>query len=933
MGYSIKPAAVFAVFFVLNGIGAAECFSIDEDMVARFTTAYCARCHGGDEQEGDVRFDNFADLLPAEKPRFWHRVWRQLEAGDMPPQDSQQPTSNERKALLHWIEEQFGPVELPMDDAHWSLDAPVRPAGIALPNDSSTWAAIDYFVDQKLSEVGLTRSPVADRRTLLRRVTLDLTGLLPTPEETRAFVNDSDSLAVAYSRVVERLLESSRYGERWAQHWLDLVRWAETVGFETNSERRDAWHYRDWVIRSLNKDMPYDEFVTHQLLGDQTGQDAALGFLVSGPANLPGQIGRDEEAMRQARQDELDEVVQTVSQALFGLTVSCARCHDHKFDPISQRDYYAMQAIFAGLHYGTRRLRGAENDLWAAKVPGAREELARLKDARDALRVKWDLQKSLSDTQSEMFDPVLASAVRMEIDATTQGAASLYEFEIWSSPADGEPANVALASSGAIPSASSFALANQTRHFDNLVDGSVDARQAFPWVAEAAGSAWIQVELPVPRKIDRVVWYQGTSTPASYEIKVLDASSGQWKTVADTQHRLPRLDDSRPIDSITIDGLTVEQLAQLADLAQKIRESEQKLQRYSSGPQTYAASFSDSPDILHLLHRGDPMQPGDVSIAAVPAVLVSRVAGTRLADAQELRENPANRENPKIPQNPTSEVNRRRMLVEHLFAPNHPLTARVMVNRIWQHHFGTGLVKTASDFGRMGQPPSHPELLDWLAVEFVESGWSMKHMHRLIVQSATYMQTGRPHEKGISLDAQTRLLWRYPTRRLSAEAIRDSVLQASGKLNLAMYGRGFNFFNQRGGLADYRPLETFESDGWRRMVYAHKVRMQAVDVFGAFDCPDAGQMTPRRNRSITPIQALGLLNSPFMLRQAEFFAQRVQSEVGDDLQQSVQRAFEIAVSRLPTDAEEQALVTLAREHGIDQACRVIFNTSEFICLP
>lgn len=873
----------------------------------RFTERYCGECHNEDSPEADVVLYPLNSLSPAEAGELWHKVWRQIDSGAMPPEDAPQPTLAERELLLAWIAEQYGEPTDPMQNDLWSLTPPVRP----LLTEDETGQPIDAFIDRQLKQAGLARSARADRRSLLRRVTLDLTGLLPTRRDTQAFLDDPAEFEIAYAQVVERLLASPHYGERWAQHWLDLIRWAETVGFETNGERRDAWHYRDWVIRSLNHDMPYDEFLQHQLLGDSTGQDAALGFLVAGPANLPGQVGRDEEAMRQARQDELDEVIRTVSQGLFGLTVGCARCHDHKFDPIAQQDYYAMQAIFAGLRYGTRRLRGDTNDAWTAKVPAIREHLASLRTELEALREELELDQPLSDVHSESFAPITADAVRMEIAATTSGAASLYEFQIWSKPTTSKAAmNVALASAGSVPSASSFALANQTRHFENLTDGLTDRRQAFPWVATAT-PAWLQVDLAQPTEIERVTWDKGASVPASYEIKVREAESGQWKVVAHTRNRLPRLDDMRAAKSIELTGRTPEQVHRVTTLIAAIRSTESELRRLSAGPQTYAASFTASPEKLNLLHRGDPMQPRNEAIAAVPAILVSRTPVS----------------------NPEAELDRRKMLAEHLTQPQHPLTARVMVNRIWQHHFGVGLVETASDFGRMGQPPTHPELLDWLAVEFVQSGWSMKKMHKLMVTSETYMQSSRPREAANQVDAQSRLLWRFPPRRLDAEAIRDSILQASGKLNEKMYGRGFDFFNQRGGLSDYHPKETFDSDGWRRMIYAHKIRMQSVDVFGAFDCPDAGQMTPRRNQSITPIQSLGLLNSAFSNRQAEFFAERLQIEVGEDLDACICQAFEIALTRRPNAIERNTLLELANQHGLAQACRVIFNTSEFVSFP
>ena len=879
----------------------------------RIVRQYCIECHGSELQEAELRLDQFQSQDDSKARDVWHRAWRQMQSGAMPPDDAPQPPKEERRKVLDWIVSKFGEVELRDARDHWSFKSVVRqtpPAEIDAGGSRDATHPIDAFVAERLRQDGLSLSPAADRRTLIRRLTLDLTGLLPSAEEVDAFLSDPDDDEVAFERVMQRLLDSPRYGERWAQHWLDVIRWAETVGFETNAERREAWHFRDWVIRSLNDDLPYNEFIAAQLIGDSLGEDAALGFLVAGPANLPGQIGRDDEAMRQARQDELDEVIRTVSQSLFGMTIGCARCHDHKFDPITQRDYYSMQAVFAGLRYGTRRLRGDTNDAWAAKVPAARERLAELKKELDSIRKRFDLREPIQNVQTETFPVLRADAVRMEIEATASGVPSLYELEVWTAGGAEQRKNVALASSGAVPSASSFALANQTRHFDNLVDGSVDRRQAFPWVAASGGPAWVQVDLSAPVKIDRITWHNGSSVPVGYEIKARVAETGQWKIVAHTRDRLPRTDDLRAAANVQIEGLEQSDIEPLFALLASIRKQERDLNRFAAGPQAYAASFASDPEATKRLHRGDPMQPREEVIAAAPAFLV-------------------NEPDAKVP---ATELDRRRMLVAHLTRGDHPLTARVMVNRIWQHHFGTGLVETSSDFGQMGASPSHPELLDWLAVEFVQHGWSIKHVHRLIVSSRTYRQSSRPRDEATKIDAGSRLLWRYPPRRLDAEAIRDSVLMASGKLNLKMYGRGFDFFNQRGGLSDYHPKETFEADGWRRMIYAHKIRMQSIDVFGAFDCPDAGQMTPRRGQSITPVQSIGLFNSPFINRQAAFFAERVLRESGGDVNRAIRRAFEIALARAPTAAEQNKLAALADDHGMEQVCRVIFNTSEFVFL-
>ena len=311
--------------------------------------------------------------------------------------------------------------------------------------------------------------------------------------------------------------------------------------------------------------------------------------------------------------------------------------------------------------------------------------------------------------------------------------------------------------------------------------------------------------------------------------------------------------------------------------------------------------------LMRLLHRGDPMQRRDVVAPAIPKVL-----GDLGLSVDE------------------PEQQRRLELARHLTSPDHPLTARVIVNRVWHHHFGAGLVDTPSDFGHMGSRPTHPQLLDWLAADFIENGWSLKRLHRTILLSTTFRQSSRPQEDAMRVDADSRLLWRYPPRRLEAEAIRDSILAASGKLSFEMGGPGFDLFKQRGGLSDYTAIETFDSSGWRRMIYAHKIRMQSVDIFGAFDCPDAGQMKPKRTQSITPTQSFGLFNSPLIIRQAGFFADRIRSEVGEETVDQVDRAFVIALSRRPSDSERSRMIELVEAEGLPQLCRVLMNTSEFI---
>ena len=916
---------IFAVFVLSQGLfvskGADDLdqtagFSFERD-IAPILEAKCLGCHNPNQQEGDFSMATLEAIQTAdeeyvipgnaeESMLYW--ITLPLDDGEAPemPEEGDALTEEETKRLAAWIDA----------GAEWPEGLVLKEASKA---DESWWAyqplsnpkhhSIDDYIESGLRANDLTLNPEADRRTLIRRVSLDLTGLPPTPEEMETFVANSDPQA--YEKLVDRLLASPRYGERWAQHWLDVIRWAETVGFETNFPRSNAWPYRDWVIAAFNADKPYDQFIFEQIAGDTVGEDAALGFLVAGPANLPGQIGRDEAAMRNARQDELDEVLRTVGQGVLGLTVGCARCHDHKFDPIEQSDYYSMQAIFAGLKYGDRRKRGPENDDWSTRVPAAKTKRDATQAELESFRIQHELREPLDSVHTEKFPPVRAQSIRMQINATENGsAASLREFEVWSSGEDeSDRFNVALASNGSRVSASSFALQNQSRHFDNLVDGTVDKRQSYPWIANETGPAWFRIDFSDATMIDQVIWHRGNSLPAEYVIEVLPNDSEEWLEISHTRDRIPRISDTRKAEDIDLPLLDPDEKKAIVEQIRALRSAERELARLSAGPQVYAASFSAEPDTTYLLRRGDSMQRQGEVAPAIPAVLGQL----------------------EIPDGAV-EAERRLALAHHLTQPDHPLTARVIVNRVWQHHFGTGLIETSSDFGYMGATPSHPELLDWLTGTFVADGWSLKNLHRIILASKAYTQLSIPRTSALEIDADSRLLWRYPPRRIEAEALRDSILSASGKLHFEMGGPGFDFFNQRGGLTDYLPKETFEEAGWRRMIYAHKVRLVSVDIFGAFDCPDAGQMKPNRPRSITPVQSLGLLNSPFVNRQAAFFAERLRSEAGDDRGEQIARAFAIAFSRQASPAESKRLAALADDHGLEQVCRVIFNSSEFAFL-
>ncbi len=594
---------------------------------------------------------------------------------------------------------------------HWAF----QPLSVVSPPPPSTDGSshpIDTFLRARLADSGLQMAPQADRLTLARRLHLDMLGLPPEPGTVEAFLADANP--AAWERLVDRVLGSPRLGERWAQHWLDVVRYADTHGFEVNTPRPNAWPYRDYVIGAFNEDKPYDRFVLDQLAGDVAGENAATGFLVAAPVLLPGQIGQDDASKRLARQDALDEIVDGTAKTFMALTLSCARCHDHMFDPLSQRDYYAFQAFFAGVEYGDR---------------------------------------PLADGSSPEPPPLQAS-------------------------------------------------------------------------------------------------------PAT-------AGSGL---------------NSAPAEP-------------------------------AASPMVFAGIFR-APDHTRVLRRGDPEQPGDAAPPAIPPVLGDLA----------------------LPVD-TSENARRLALAHWLASPENPLTSRVIVNRVWQGHFGQGLVNTPSDFGLHGAQPSHPALLDWLASELIRSGWSLKHLHRLILLSDAYRQSNRIDPHAEAVDTGCRLLWRFPSRRLEAEAIRDGILQVSGALQLGMGGPGFDFFTSRGGLDGFPPVETFATDGLRRMIYAHKVRMEPAPIFGAFDCPDAGQAQAQRSRSTTAIQALNLFNGGFVIDQAECFAARVRTESGPGAGAQVHRAFRLALARPPEPAEMEAARAAVELHGLEALCRSLFNSNEFLFLP
>lgn len=939
MALRLKNAS--SVFIVLTLVG-ANCTSVAvadnpqidfTKQIQPLLTKKCVSCHGPEKQKAGLRLDrrgaafkggdNFgAGIVPGksrESPLF--RVVAGLEEGlEMPP-EGEKLTAAEIELLKRWIDSGAewpgdGREEDDTTKSHWAFQPLERPQ---VPQ-AEAWKLeprnpklefrnpVDAFVAATLVKRGLSPSSEADRATLIRRLKFDLLGLPPSPDEVAEFVADLEP--DAYERLVDRYLASPHFGERWARHWLDVVRFAESHGFEMNQPRPNAWPYRDYVIRSFNEDKPYDQFVFEQLAGDTVGADEATGFLVGGPWD---QVKSPDLGLTlQQRADELHDMVSTTGSVFLGLTVGCGRCHNHKFDPISQLDYYGLTACFAGVQHGERPLRTPESEQRQHQAARVREQIA----AVEAEIQRLDPQAKRSGVVFvERFAPTKARYVRMTIHATNSAEPCLDELEVFTSGENSE--NVALAARGTKARASGSLSGFAIHKLEHVHDGRYG--NSFSWISNEPGRGWLELELPQEFVINRVVWSRDRE-PAQYKDRTatkyvfeVSADRSKWQPVAGSDFQFASLS---PQDKARFEQLTTQRSALQKSLAD-----------VSAVPMTYSGKLV-SPEETFRLHRGDPMQKRE---PVAPAGLAS------FGSKWQLGLN-------------SPEVQRRVQLAKWINEPANPLTARVIVNRLWHYHFGTGLVDTPSDFGLNGGRPSHPELLNWLAADhvgkpedrnpqsepehsaLVTRQFSLKALHRLIVTSATYRQASTPREEGMAADAGSRLLWRFPPRRLEAEALRDTILATSGQLDRLMGGSGFDLFESNANYVRvFNSKQEFDpATDFRRMVYSHKHRMQLDDTFGAFDCPDAGQVAPKRNSSNTPLQALNMLNSRFVIQQANLFAERVQREAGHDPAAQAAHALRTAFSREPTAVESQGAAAFLREHGLSALCRALFNANEFL---
>ncbi|MBS1824171.1 MAG: DUF1553 domain-containing protein [Acidobacteria bacterium] len=806
----------------------------------------------------------------------------------------------------------------------WSLQ-PVAVQAPTLPtNTPEAWKQhpIDRYVYAAMAAKKLQPSPEADRRTLIRRATFDVTGLPPTPEEVEAFI--ADKAPDAYPKLIDRLLASTAYGERWGRHWMDVIRFGESHGYEQNHLRPNAWPFRDYIIRSLNEDKPFDRFITEHLAGDLVGVDAGTGFLVAGPHDTVG--NQAEAAKRQQRADDLDDMINATASAFLGLTVNCAKCHDHKFDPIEQRDYYRMAAVFVGAIHTERELATAEEkQRYKAAAEPLEAELRTVTDRMAAIRKEAKPQveaqraailakyREAPDARltEETFPPIAARFIKLHIEATSSGAgAALDEVEVWSAAR-----NVALASTGAKVHATSVRRADDDAEAysdQHLTDGKFDRR----WFAASAKPVDIIIELQQLATIEKVSWsrdrmggfmgrFEGP-VPSNYWIEV-SSNGQQWKRVASSEGRLPPRDSDRE-QLLLLTVLNEAARTEYRQLEQRQKSLQKQLQAVPKPPAAYIGKFEAPKEPIYLHKRGNVMDRGDIIAPASLSTL--SIAPFAL--------------NPDSP-----ESERRMALAKWITDPANPLTPRVIVNRLWQHHFGKGIVATPSDFGFNGERPTHPELLDYLAKRLQEHGWRWKPVHREILLSMTYRQSSAHHAANARIDGDAQLLWRYPPQRLEAEAIRDSILAVSGKLDRTMGGPGFRLYRYTvDNVATYYPLEKFGPETYRRAVYQTAARSVRSEMLGQYDCPDSSLPEPRRFVTTSPLQALALLNNSFLLDQAQHFAQRLEKEATGE--QRIDRAFTLAFGRKPDTEERTAASKLIAEHGLAAFCRALLNANEFI---
>ena len=790
------------------------CHPADGGQSGLALTSYAALNKGGKHGAAVVPGDPDASLLVKQitgaKPAM-PMVGEPLDAGQI-------------ELIRRWISEGAkGDTPAGEEGGVWWSFRPIPRSQV--PRQDSSWAKtpIDHFVLAKLKEKKLAPSPAADRRTLIRRLSYDLHGLPPRPDEVQAFLNDQDP--EAYEKLVDRLLESPRYGERWGRHWLDVVHYGESHGYDKDKARRNSWPYRDYVIRAFNEDKPYKRFVEEQLAGDILFPDdpqgiVSTGFITAGPWDYVGhaELREGTKDKKIARLLDRDDMLAATMSTFVSLTVHCARCHDHKFDPIKQEDYYSLQAVFAGVD---RAERPYDQD------PETHKKRRRLMSQKRALEVE--------------MQPLLAEGAKVT-------SAEIKQI-------DEHIKALSLESADLLPKV-----------------GEVDTEQRIERRKEIAKEL-------VQERAKRKKLVRTLLEPASLQ-------------------KLEDLESQRDELDKVLGKLPEPQLVYTAAT-------------YFKTYGKFTPAWKPRP--VHLLNRGSveaplkPMGPG--AISAVEG-LDSRFG---IDDSED-------------------EGARRVALARWITADDNPLTWRSIVNRVWHYHFGKGIADSPNDFGKMGSLPTHPELLDWLAAEFRDSGGSFKQLHRLILTSAAYRQSSADNARHAKLDAGNQYLWRMNRTRLDAESLRDSVLYVAGRLDLTMGGPSaehFLFKDDHSPIYDYSRHDFDSAQTRRRGVYRFLVRSVQDPFMESLDCADPSLLVPKRSSTLTAVQALALLNDPLMVRQAAHFAERLRA-AGSGASAQINRAHQLAFGRPATPEEIQILADYSTRHGLENLARLILNSNEFM---
>ncbi len=960
--------------------------------IAPLLSERCLDCHGGGKPKGGLDLsrrqtalaggDTGEAIAPGNPEKSL--LWEYVNDNKMPPK---KPLSREEKALLKaWIRAGAKWGSDPIDPFRtttakragydwWAL----KPIKVARPPAvvNARWVRnpIDAFVLHRLESQKLHPSGEVERRTLIRRLSFDLRGLPPTPEEVTAFENDESP--TAYENLVDRYLQSPQYGERWARHWLDVVRFGESNGFEFDEFRPNAWPYRDWVVEALNRDVPYDEFARLQLAGDVLRPNdpeaiAATGFLVAGAYDTVGQTQQSETMKKVVRQDELEDLVGVVGQTFLGLTINCARCHDHKFDPIRQVEYYRLTAALGGVRQGERSLPVAEDNLARARhrltelerrrtilERPVRERILAERPSRPSVVPKplaqWDFTEGSRDALRNL-DGTLRGEARigaggLKLDGKSSYVVSLplktdlkaKTLEAWVSLENlkqrgGGAMSVQSIGGGAFDAivygeievgrwmagSENFV---RTQSFRGPIETEADRREvhlAFAWSEDGTIAAYRDGKpYGTPYRSRGLRSFKAGQSEIVFGLR--HAPAGGNRLLAGVIRRANLYDRALAPEEIAasagVEYISTEVIRDRLPLDER-REYNRLNQEIAllrgsliQPPARIHAVVPRPPEATYRLPRGNPAQRAEIVSAGGIQSIPGLNADFGLSDS-------------------APEEERRKRLAEWITHPKNPLFARVVVNRLWHHHFGIGLVDTPNDFGFNGGRPSHPQLLDWLADDLAQHGWRIKPLHRRIVTSATYRQASAWNPAANRVDADNRLLWRKSPRRLEAETIRDAALRIAGQLEFRMGGPGFQDLRlvRAPGTAAmiYEPVEAGGDAFRRRTLYRVGLRGGRNRLLDAFDCPDPSTTTPNRTVTTTPLQALALLNNSFVLKLAEEFAQRIERDTGRDVDQGIRRAYLLAFGRPASEVELRAARRIVREHGFVVLTRAIFNSNEFL---